>query len=300
VHDLQYLEFLEHAYERWVAAGGSPAAVLPDTLAVRRMDRRSDNPLALPGYYASDLGAPIVAGTYHAARDSADVALTAADALLNGQQVTYALCRPPGHHAGSDMYGGYCYLNNAAIAAEYLGTRAQEPGGNEAGGAASYTRRRVTILDIDYHHGNGTQQIFYERDDILTISIHADPLREYPYFSGYADQRGAGAGLGYNLNIPLEAGVTNERYLDVLDQALTTITDFNPHFLVVSAGFDTFAGDPVAENGGGFALTAEAYPQIGRRIAALGLQTLIVQEGGYAVAALGENVIGLLRGFTKA
>jgi acetoin utilization deacetylase AcuC-like enzyme len=297
IHDAQYLEFLEHTYERWVAAGGSPAAVLPDTLAVRRMDRRSTSPLALPGYYASDLGAPIVAGTYQAARDSADAALTAADLLLNGEHAVYALCRPPGHHAGSDMYGGYCYLNNAAIAAEYLGVRSQESGVSKASGDTQPTRHRIAILDIDYHHGNGTQQIFYERDDVLTVSIHADPLREYPYFSGYADQRGAGAGLGYNLNIPLEAGITTERYLTILDQTLVTITDFNPQFLVLSAGFDTFAGDPVAENGGGFALTAEAYPQIGRRIAALGIPTLIVQEGGYAVAALGENVIGLLRGF---
>jgi acetoin utilization deacetylase AcuC-like enzyme len=150
----------------------------------------------------------------------------------------------------------------------------------------------VAVLDIDYHHGNGTQQIFYARGDVLFVSIHADPARQYPYFAGYADERGVGDGLGYNLNIPLEAGVADERYFAALDEALVAIRAFAPRFLVVSAGLDTFGGDPL----GDFALTAAAYPQIGRRIAALGLPTLIVQEGGYAIAELGENVVGLLKG----
>lgn len=282
VHSDDYITYLEHAYERWVAAGGAAAAVLPGVLAVRWMARPSENPLAAPGYYAFDLSAPIVAGTYRAACASASVALTGAALLREGERAAYALCRPPGHHAGRDMCGGYCFFNNAAIAAEYLLREPQDE-----------RRARVAILDIDFHHGNGTQQIFYERDDVLVVSIHADPARHYPYFSGYADERGAGAGLGYNLNLPLEAGITNERFLAVLEQALTLIADFAPGNLVVSAGFDTFGGDPIAD----FALTAAAYPAIGRRIAALGLPTLIVQEGGYAVAALGENVVGLLRGF---
>jgi acetoin utilization deacetylase AcuC-like enzyme len=150
------------------------------------------------------------------------------------------------------------------------------------------------VLDIDFHHGNGTQQIFYERDDVLFVSIHADPAREYPFFAGYADERGAEAGLGYTLNIPLEAGVADDRYLAVLEQALAAIADFAPRFLVLSAGFDTFGGDPI----GDFELTAGAYPRIGRRIAALGLPTLVIQEGGYAIAALGENAAGLLRGLS--
>ena len=189
------------------------------------------------------------------------------------------MARPPGHHAAADSFAGYCYLNNAAIAAQAWTDR----------GA------RVAIVDVDYHHGNGTQQIFYERDDVLFVSIHADPVREYPYFAGYADERGAGAGAGFNLNLPLEAGVTNARYLAILDQALAAIADFAPRFLVLSAGFDTFGGDPI----GDFALTADAYPLIGERIAMLDLPTLVVQEGGYAVAALGENAVGLLRGLTK-
>jgi acetoin utilization deacetylase AcuC-like enzyme len=150
----------------------------------------------------------------------------------------------------------------------------------------------VAILDIDYHHGNGTQQIFYERDDVLFVSIHADPAREYPFFLGYADERGAGVGEGYNLNIPLEAGVADARYLAALETALDAIAAFGPRFLILSAGFDTFGGDPL----GDFELSGAAYPALGRRVAALGLPTLVVQEGGYAVAALGENVVGLLRG----
>jgi acetoin utilization deacetylase AcuC-like enzyme len=297
VHDHDYLAYLAQAYERWVAAGGDAAAVLPSTLAVRWMSRRSIGPLVAPGYYSFDLSAPIVAGTYRAARAAADAALTGAALLLEGQRLAYALCRPPGHHAGRDLYGGYCYLNNAAIAAHFLGVGSWELGVGEANQPPtpnSQLPHRVAVLDIDFHHGNGTQQIFYERDDVLFVSIHADPVREYPYFAGYADERGAGAGAGFNLNLPLEAGVTNARYLAILDQALAAIADFAPRFLVLSAGFDTFGGDPI----GDFALTAAAYPLIGRRIALLGLPTLVVQEGGYAVAALGENAAGLLRGLS--
>jgi acetoin utilization deacetylase AcuC-like enzyme len=297
VHDHDYLAYLAQAYARWVAAGGDAAAVLPSTLAVRWMSRRSVGPLVAPGYYSFDLSAPIVAGTYRAARAAADAALTGAALLLEGQQLVYALCRPPGHHAGRDLYGGYCYLNNAAIAAHFLGVGSWELGVGEANqllAPNSQLPHRVAVLDIDFHHGNGTQQIFYERDDVLFVSIHADPVREYPYFAGYADERGAGAGAGFNLNFPLEAGVTNARYLAVLELALAAIADFAPRFLVLSAGFDTFDGDPI----GDFALTAAAYPLIGRRIALLGLPTLVVQEGGYAVAALGENATGLLRGLS--
>jgi acetoin utilization deacetylase AcuC-like enzyme len=292
VHDNQYLAYLEHAYERWVAAKGDPAAVLPSTLAVRWMSRRSDSPLAAPGYYSFDLTAPIVAGTYRAARAAADVALTGAALLLEGQQLAYGLCRPPGHHAGRDLYGGYCYLNNAAIAAHYLGVRGW--GMRDDDTSIPQPLQRIAVLDIDFHHGNGTQQIFYERDDVLFVSIHADPAREYPFFSGYADERGAEAGQGYNLNLPLEADVTDDRYLAVLEQALAAIDGFAPRFLVLSAGFDTFGDDPI----GDFALTAGAYPRIGRRIATLGLPTLVIQEGGYAVAALGENAVALLGGLS--
>jgi acetoin utilization deacetylase AcuC-like enzyme len=297
VHSADYLDYLEHIYDQWVAAGGAPEAVMPGTLAVRWMGRRSPTPIATPGYYCFDMSAPIVAGTYGAARTAADVALTGAALLLEGHPVAYALCRPPGHHAGRDMYGGYCYLNNAAIAAQALvrGGWGMESGNASHLPSSSSHPQRVAILDIDYHHGNGTQQIFYQRGDVLFVSIHADPARQYPYFAGYADERGANAGLGCNLNIPLEADVGDLRFLEALDEALLAVRNFGPRFLVVSAGFDTFAGDPIAD----FALTSAAYPEIGRRMAGLRLPTLIVQEGGYAIDELGENVVGLLRGFVE-
>ncbi len=285
VHDDTYLTYLETIYNRWVVAGGAPEAVIPGTLAVRWMSQPHDHPLAAPGYYTFDTCAPIVAGTYAAARAAADIALTGAELLLTGHRFAYALCRPPGHHAGRDLCGGYCFLNNAAIAAEYLVRSA--PGVTCA------------ILDIDFHHGNGTQQIFYERNDVLFVSIHASPSYQYPFFLGYADECGAGAGEGYNLNLPLEAGVGNREYLAALDQALQAIADFSPRVLVISAGFDTFEGDPVANHGDGFALNTAAYLEIGRRIAALGLPTLAVQEGGYAIDALGDNVVALLQGLEE-
>jgi acetoin utilization deacetylase AcuC-like enzyme len=319
VHSNDYLDYLEQIYARWVAAGGAPASVMPGTLAVRWMSRRCDHPVAAPGYYCFDMSAPIVAGTYAAARAAAHAAVTGAALLLEGQRVAYALCRPPGHHAGRDMCGGYCYLNNAAIAAQYLlrsttdhrpltSDPKQDKETSRSGelsnknilaspsSGSHLSRSSVAILDIDYHHGNGTQQIFYERGDVLFVSIHADPARQYPYFAGYADERGASDGLGANLNIPLEAGVADERYLAALDEALVAVRAFDPRFLVVSAGFDTFGGDPIAD----FALSTAAYPRIGRRIAALELPTLIVQEGGYAVDALGENAVGFLRAFESA
>src|SRR5262245_58484211 len=219
VHSDDYLDYLEHIYERWVAFGATPASVMPGTLAVRWMGRRCDHPVAAPGYYCFDMSAPLVAGTYAAARAAANSALTGAALLLEGQRAVYALCRPPGHHAGRDMCGGYCYLNNAAIAAQYLGVGGQGlgVGGNSQPSAPGpQPPHRVAVLDIDYHHGNGTQHIFYERGDVLFVSIHADPARQYPYFAGYADERGAGDGSGANVNIPLEAEISDERYLTAL------------------------------------------------------------------------------------
>lgn len=288
IHDDRYLTYLETIYERWVVAGGAAEAVIPGTFAVRWMTRPHANPLAEPGYYTFDTSAPIVAGTYAATCESADIALTGAALLREGERFVYALCRPPGHHAGSDLAGGYCFLNNAALAAEHL---------VRADGAASGAR--CAILDIDFHHGNGTQQIFYERDDVLFASIHASPSYQYPYFLGYADERGAGKGEGYNLNLPLEQGAGDSEHLAALEIALEAIAALKPAYLVLSAGFDTFEGDPVAAHGGGFMLSAAAYPEIGRRVAALGVPTLVVQEGGYAIDALGDNAVALLQGLEE-
>lgn len=275
VHDAAYVEFLRTIYARWCAAGGTPEAALPSCLPLQRPAQRSASPFAEVGYYAFDLSAPIVAGTYDAAVTSAQCALSGAALLQHGERLAYALCRPPGHHASRALMGGFCYFNNAAIAAQYLA-----PAG------------RIAILDIDVHHGNGTQSIFYERADVLFVSLHGAPDYEYPYFWGFANEHGQGAGEGFTLNLPLPAGTDDQAFLTALDQALAALREYDPAYLILSAGLDTFAGDPL----GKFMLSAQCYPEIGRRVAALGIPTLVVQEGGYTVAALGQNVVALLQG----
>lgn len=275
IHDADYLHYLATIYPRWCAVGGDSRAVLPSTLAVRWMKRPSPFPLAEAGYYAFDLSAPIIATTWSASVASASLAYAAAEAIYAGERRTYARCRPPGHHAGRDMCGGYCYLNNAALAAQHL------------------TRRgRVAILDIDIHHGNGTQQIFYERDDVFFASIHGHPDVCYPYYLGFADETGSGAGAGYNLNIPLPFGTNDTQFLAAVDHALQRIVATECRTLVVSAGFDTYTGDPL----GGFNVTRACYNAIGRRCAQIGIPLVIIQEGGYVVEALGDNVVALLDG----
>lgn len=293
VHRRDYVEYLERAHTRWVASGRPAEGVFPCTLPLGGMAGPSTSPTAEAGRYCFDQSAPIVAGTSAAARGAADAALTGAALLLEGERAAYALCRPPGHHAMPALAGGYCFLNNAAIAAAHLAAAARPPDGDDDRRPWGMAPASVALLDIDYHHGNGSQAIFYERSDVFFTSIHADPDREYPYFLGFASETGAGAGEGYNLNFPLEAGVDDARYLAALAQALEAIAAYSPRFLVVSTGLDTFADDPL----GDFALSAAAYPAIGRQIAQLGLPTLFVQEGGYAVDELGKNVVGLLAGF---
>ncbi|HOU42019.1 MAG TPA: histone deacetylase family protein, partial [Promineifilum sp.] len=217
--------------------------------------------------------------TWGAAYAAAQVALSAAQALL-GAPLVYALTRPPGHHAYSDLYGGYCYLNNAAIAAHWLAQRGLRP----------------AILDIDYHHGNGTQAIFYERDDVFFCSLHADPADEYPYYSGYPDEMGAGQGEGATLNIPLPQATGEAGYLRALDWALAAVDAVSPDMLVVSLGFDTLSGDPH----GGMGLTPAAFRPIGQSLAALGRPTLLVQEGGYQLGMLGPALLALLEGLGEA
>lgn len=279
VHDAGYLTFLEGAYAEWQAEGRD-GFMLAGAFPARGM-RRDRVPAGLHarlGYYGFDAGSPIVAGTWQAARAAAHCAMTAADAVAGGDRSAYALCRPPGHHAGRAMFGGYCFLNNAALAAQRL---------RDAG------IDRVAVLDVDYHHGNGTQDIFWERDDVLCVSIHGDPETEYPFYLGHADERGAGAGEGCNLNLPLPRGTGWTRYQQALDEALAQIDAHGSQALVVSLGVDTFEGDPISQ----FRLQTAHFPQIGARIAALGLPTVLVQEGGYAVAEIGDNVMGVLDAF---
>jgi acetoin utilization deacetylase AcuC-like enzyme len=230
------------------------------------------------GFWGLDSAAPLVAGTYVAARGAVDVALTAVDLVLDGgEPAAYGLCRPPGHHTARSMYGGYCFFNNAAIAAEAITAR---------------TGERVTILDVDFHHGNGTQQIFWRRGDVRYVSIHAHPDRQYPYFLGREDETGEGEGVGENLNLPLPAGATNADYLEATDRACEALAAVPGSVIVVSLGFDTYGLDPI----GDFALTTDVYHDVGRRVAALGRRLVILQEGGYHRPSLGENARAWLRG----
>ncbi len=245
--------------------------------AVERLIREPGHVGGRAGFWGLDSAAPLVAGTYDAARAAVDVALTTMDLVLSGETTAYGLCRPPGHHAARSMYGGYCFFNNAAVVAHAI---------------AAQTGERVTILDVDYHHGNGSQQIFWRRGDVRYVSIHADPERAYPYFLGRADETGEGDGAGENHNIPLRAGATNGDYLEATDRAIEVIAAAPGSVVVVSLGFDTYGLDPI----GDFALTTEVYHEVGRRVAALGRRLVILQEGGYHRPSLGENARAWLRG----
>jgi acetoin utilization deacetylase AcuC-like enzyme len=272
VHSQDYLDFLASAHRRWTEAGREGDAIGYAWPVVGRRAVRLDRIDALLGRYSFDAATPIGPATWDAAYWAAQTALTALQPLLTGtERAAFALCRPPGHHAGADYCGGYCYLNNAAIA----GRAALDAG-----------HSRVAILDVDYHHGNGTQDIFLDAPDVFFASIHADPATDYPFFWGHADERGEGAGEGTTLNLPLPRGTAIDTWLPALDRALEAIAAFAPSLLVVSFGADTFAEDPISR----FLLRTGDYPRIARRIASAGLPTLVVMEGGYAVDALGANV----------
>ncbi len=289
IHTHSYLDYLQSAYARWTAAGGDPAGVMPFVYAGRRMAGKPEHGLARPGLYAFDMGALIVKGTAPAANGAAWTAKRAAEALARlapvvSQTGVYALCRPPGHHAGSDFYGGYCYLNNAALAADVLRT---VNSGDQF--------PRVALLDIDVHHGNGSQDIFYKRSDVLVVSLHMDPAVEYPFFAGYQNERGLQSGEGYNINYPLPLGTGDEAYRVAMHDALDQIARFGASACVVSLGVDTFGGDPI----GKFNLSRDIYPKIGGWIAKLGCPTLFVQEGGYNLTHIGELVASVLAGFEQ-
>ena len=279
VHTAEYLDLLQSAHASWRAAGRE-GDVFPYTFPIvsrRKLDlARIDARL---GQHSFDTSTPIAEGTWQAAYWGAQTALAALDAVLAGEQSAFALTRPPGHHAGADYFGGYSYLNNAAICAE---------------AACARGRGRVAILDVDYHHGNGSQDIFLDRGDVVFASIHADPSTDYPFFWGHADETGRGPGEGATLNLPLQRGTTWREYEPALRQALEWIARFDPQLLIVSYGADTYAGDPISH----FALETRDYSAMGRKIAAAGWPTLIVMEGGYALDALGANVAELLTGFS--
>jgi acetoin utilization deacetylase AcuC-like enzyme len=286
VHSARYVDFLATAWSEWVALdpGNADLDVLPSVWPVRgfRHDIAPTNFAARTGLFSFDAGTPLTAGTWDAAVTGAACAIDAARAVVPfaGARGAMALTRPPGHHAGADFFGGYCFLNNAALAAQFLRDSGAE---------------RVAVLDIDYHHGNGTESIFYQRADVFTVSIHGDPTTEYPFFLGYADERGQGAGEGFNLNLPLARGTDFAAWSEALRHALRAIESFGAEALVVALGVDTFEGDPIA----GFRLKTADYFRVGQTIAGAALPTVFVMEGGYAVAEIGVNVVNVLEGFAR-
>ncbi|MBV0891955.1 histone deacetylase family protein [Paracoccus sp. Z118] len=286
VHTPEYVAFLQNAWDRWqeLPPDRGPEvwpATFPYWSGRPEQDSRPPCPasglLGQIGWYLGDMSVPVGPNCWTSTLRSAETAVAAADAVIGGERMAYALCRPSGHHARADRASGFCYLNNSAIAAQRM----------IGAGMA-----RVAILDVDAHHGDGTQQIFYNRPDVLTVSIHADPDNYYPFYTGYAQETGSGAGEGFNLNLPLPHGSGIRAMEQALDTAATRIRDFAPQALVLALGFDAHRDDPI----GVLDLMAGDFALIGRAVAALGLPTLAVQEGGYAVEAIGDCLGAFLSG----
>ena len=283
VHDSGLLEYLASAWADWEQAGlpvdPGQGRVVPYVFAHSALTQSPLVPTAIwarPGFFAYDTMTLIGPGTWQATRAAADCALTAVDLVLEGASAAYACCRPPGHHACRACYGGSCYLNNAAIAAEELGRRLEGS---------------VAVIDIDAHHGNGTQEIFWERDDVLTGSVHVDPEAGwFPHFVGFAGETGAGS----NRNLPLAPGSNDEAWLNAIDELAAWASQASA--LVVSLGVDAAAGDPESP----LQASATGYREAGRILGGLGVPTVVVQEGGYDLAAIGTLVRETLLGFEAA
>ncbi len=284
VHDPGLVDFLARAWSDYQAVHPGTHDVVPDVFVQPALLDGMDGDVRPPagidielGRWAFETTTPITEGTYAAARASVDVALTATQRVLDGEGAAYGLCRPAGHHAPTSLYGGYCFFNNAAVAAHH---------------AVGATGSRVTILDVDYHHGNGTQQIFYRRSDVQYVSLHGDPERAYPYLTGRVEEQGAGPGRGANTNLPLPALTDDDAYLGHLERALEAIDRFDPALVVVSLGVDTYEHDPISD----LAVTGEGFGRQGKAIRSLGRPVVVVQEGGYDVGAIGANVAHFLNG----
>lgn len=277
IHSSEYLTFLKNIFTRWQRIDGASKEVIPNIHPDRRGAGYPKSAVGQAGYHMADTSCPISGQTWHSAYWSAQTAVSAADQILAGETSAYALCRPPGHHAFTDMSGGFCFLNNTAIAAQ----RCLKAG------------LRPAIVDVDLHHGNGTQGIFYSRSDVLTVSVHADPERYYPFFWGYDQERGTGPGRGANLNLPIPRGSADDIFLKALSVGLDRVRDFGADVLIVALGLDAFEGDPFA----GLAVTTPGFSSIAAACAGLGLPSVIVQEGGYLCPELGINLKSFLGGF---
>ena len=279
IHDASFLRFLEECWDAWNASGYKGEAI-PTVWPSRRLtqDRMPNHIEGKMGYYALAGETSISDGTWQAARASANVALTAQAAIRDGANEAFALCRPPGHHAAGDMYGGYCFINNAAVATQAFIDQ----------GAS-----RVAILDVDFHHGNGTQSIFYNRSDVMFLSLHGDPKDAFPHFLGYSDETGAGQGEGFNHNYPMGPGTNFKTWGSALDDACQKIKAYRPDALVISLGVDTFEHDPISF----FKLTSDDFTRYGTTIGSLKLPTLFIMEGGYAVEEIGINAVNVLQGY---
>jgi len=280
VHSPAYLGFLETAYARWRDMPGAAPQIMPSIHPVRHMSALPDHIIGQVGWFIADTSCPIGAGTWTAACASADAAVHAARLVAGGARAAYALCRPPGHHCYTDLAGGFCYLNNAAIAAADL----------------RRTLDKVAIIDIDVHHGNGTEGIFYDRDDVFFASVHADPNAFYPFFAGYAAETGAGAGAGFTLNKPLPLGSGDDAFLAAIGDIMGAFREFAPDAIVVSLGLDASIDDPFA----GLAVTTAGFGRAGTAIAAFGGPLVLIQEGGYLSPSLGANLVAFLAGVEAA
>jgi acetoin utilization deacetylase AcuC-like enzyme len=279
VHTATYLTFLQTIHARWSQIPGAAEEVIPNVHPRDRSDAYPVGPVGQAGFHQADTACPISAETWDAAYWSAQSAIAAVDAVLSGEHAAYALCRPPGHHAYADQAGGFCFLNNSAIAAQRL----------LAAG------RRPVILDVDVHHGNGTQGVFYERGDVLTVSIHADPSAFYPHFWGYAQETGAGEGEGANLNLPLAMGSGDNEVLQALETANEAASNFGADVFVVALGLDAHESDPFQA----LKVTTPGFTKMAEAISAAGQPLVCVQEGGYLSEHLGQNLTAFLSGIQK-
>lgn len=279
VHTPEFLDFLETAWAAWQALPGAGAEVVPNVFAQKQISTYPDGIVGRAGWHLGDTSAPIGPQSWTATCRAADSAIAAAEAVVSGAPAAYALTRPPGHHSSADAAAGHCLMNVAAIATAHM--RQQHD--------------LIAVLDIDVHHGNGTQSIFYDREDVLVVSVHTDPHDYYPFFQGHAHETGAGPGVGYNLNLPLPRGTRDAEWLAAIDFGLGRIAEFKPAALVVSLGLDAHENDPLS----GMQVTWDGFARAGERIAQAGYPTVFVQEGGYLSDDLTRSLVSFFQGYSS-